>query len=129
MSPQDGDHNTIVCKQKRLPSSLLFGELWIYAKTLLAVFQNLLLSDLLLLFAQRSLVGSLEGTKSISQYFYFGDDIYLSKVTWNNTKKDTSQGLESCIQQELIGKDPDAGRDRGQEEKGTTEDEMAGWHH
>ena len=29
----------------------------------------------------------------------------------------------------LIVKDPDAGRDWGQEEKGTTEDEMAGWHH
>ena len=29
----------------------------------------------------------------------------------------------------LIWKDPDAGRDWGQEEKGTTEDEMAGWHH
>ena len=29
----------------------------------------------------------------------------------------------------LIGKHPDAGRDWGQEEKGTTEDEMAGWHH
>ena len=29
----------------------------------------------------------------------------------------------------LIGKDPDAGRDWGQEEKGTTENEMAGWHH
>ena len=29
----------------------------------------------------------------------------------------------------LIRKDPDAGRDCGQEEKGTTEDEMAGWHH
>ena len=28
----------------------------------------------------------------------------------------------------LIGKDPDARRDWGQEEKGTTEDEMAGWH-
>ena len=28
----------------------------------------------------------------------------------------------------LIGKDPDAGRDWGQEEKGMTEDEMAGWH-
>ena len=27
------------------------------------------------------------------------------------------------------GKDPDAGRDWGQEEKGMTEDEMAGWHH
>ena len=29
----------------------------------------------------------------------------------------------------LIGKDSDAGRGWGQEEKGTTEDEMAGWHH
>ena len=29
----------------------------------------------------------------------------------------------------LIGKDSDAGRDWGQEEKGTREDEMAGWHH
>ena len=29
----------------------------------------------------------------------------------------------------LIGKDPDAGKDWRQEEKGTTEDEMAGWHH
>ena len=32
--------------------------------------------------------------------------------------------VKSC----LIGKDSDAGRDWGQE-KGTTEDEMAGWHH
>ena len=29
----------------------------------------------------------------------------------------------------LIWKDPDAGEDWGQEEKGTTEDEMVGWHH
>ena len=29
----------------------------------------------------------------------------------------------------LIGKDSDAGRDWGQEEKGTTEYEMVGWHH
>ena len=29
----------------------------------------------------------------------------------------------------LIGKDPDAGKDWGQEEMGTTEDEMVGWHH
>ena len=28
-----------------------------------------------------------------------------------------------------VGEDSDAGRDWGQEEKGTTEDEMAGWHH
>ena len=33
--------------------------------------------------------------------------------------------VKSC----LIGKDPDAGRDWAQEEKGITEDEMAGWHH
>ena len=30
---------------------------------------------------------------------------------------------------QLIGKDPDAGKDCRQEEKGTTEEEMAGWHH
>ena len=29
----------------------------------------------------------------------------------------------------LIGKDPDAGKDRRQEKKGMTEDEMVGWHH
>ena len=29
----------------------------------------------------------------------------------------------------LLGKDPDAGKDWRQEEKGTTEDEMVGWHH
>ena len=30
---------------------------------------------------------------------------------------------------QLIGKDPDAGKDSKQEEKGMTEDEMVGWHH
>ena len=29
----------------------------------------------------------------------------------------------------LTGKDPDAGKDGGQEEKGVTKDEMVGWHH
>ena len=33
--------------------------------------------------------------------------------------------VKSC----LVGKDSDAGRDWGQEKKGTAEDEMAGWHH
>ena len=33
------------------------------------------------------------------------------------------------VKSRLIGKDPDAGRYWGQEEKGTTEDEMIGWHH
>ena len=30
---------------------------------------------------------------------------------------------------QLTGKDPDAGKDSGKEEKGMTEDEMVGWHH
>ena len=30
---------------------------------------------------------------------------------------------------QLTGKDPDAGKDRQQEEKGATEDEIVGWHH
>ena len=33
------------------------------------------------------------------------------------------------VKSRLIGKDPDAGKDWRQEEKGTTEDEMVGWHH
>ena len=33
------------------------------------------------------------------------------------------------MQRTLIGKDPDAGNDWRQDEKGTTEDEMVGWHH
>ena len=33
------------------------------------------------------------------------------------------------VKSQLIGKDPDAGKDWRQEEKGITEDEMAGWHH
>ena len=35
---------------------------------------------------------------------------------------------KELFNEDLIGKDSDAGRDWGQEEKGTTEDEMAGWH-
>ena len=33
------------------------------------------------------------------------------------------------VKSPLVGKDPDAGKDRRQEEKGTREDEMVGWHH
>ena len=33
------------------------------------------------------------------------------------------------VKNSLTGKYPDAGKDWGQEEKGTTEDEMVGWHH
>ena len=33
------------------------------------------------------------------------------------------------VKSQLIREDPDAGKDWRQEEKGTTEDEMVGWHH
>ena len=33
------------------------------------------------------------------------------------------------VKSRLIGKDPDVGKDLGQEEKGITEDEIVGWHH
>ena len=33
------------------------------------------------------------------------------------------------MKSQLTGKDPDAGKDSGQKEKGVTEDEMVGWHH
>jgi len=33
------------------------------------------------------------------------------------------------VKSQLTGKDPDAGKDWGQEEKGMTEDAMVGWHH
>ena len=47
----------------------------------------------------------------------------------NDAKAETLVPWPPHAKSWLIGKDPDAGRDWGQEEKGTTEDEMAGWHH
>ena len=37
--------------------------------------------------------------------------------------------LPSDGKSQLTGKDPDAGKDRRQEEKGATENEMVGWHY
>ena len=47
----------------------------------------------------------------------------------NDAKAETAVLWPPHVKSWLIGKDSDAGRDWGQEEKGTTEDEMAGWHH
>ena len=43
--------------------------------------------------------------------------------------EDELQYLGHLIQRTDIGKDRDAGKDWRQEEKGTTEDEIVGWHH
>ena len=47
----------------------------------------------------------------------------------NDAKAETPVLWPPYVKSWLIGKDSDAGRDWGQEEKGRTEDEMAGWHH
>ena len=47
----------------------------------------------------------------------------------NDVKADTPVLWPPHVKSWLIGKDSDAGRDWGQEEKGMPEDEMAGWHH
>ena len=47
----------------------------------------------------------------------------------NDAKAETPVLWPRHVKSWLIGKDSDAGRDWGQEGKGTTEDEMAGWHH
>ena len=48
----------------------------------------------------------------------------------NNAKAETPVLWPPHVKSWLIGKDPDAGRDWEQEEKGMTqEDEMTGWHH
>ena len=47
----------------------------------------------------------------------------------NDAKAETPVLWPPHVKSWLIGKDSDAGRDWGQEAKGLTEDEMAGWHH
>ena len=47
----------------------------------------------------------------------------------NDAKAETPVLWPPHVKSWLIGKDSDAGRDWEQEEKGPTEDEMAGWHH
>ena len=61
-------------------------------------------------------------------------EILLGDQSWvffgrNDAKAETPVLWPSHAKSWLIGQDPDAGRAWGQEEKVTTEDEMAGWHH
>ena len=79
------------------------------------------------LFAEKTLEGPLDckeiqpvHSKGDQSWVFFGrtDAEAETPVLWPRHAKSW-----------LIGKDSDAGRDCGQEEKGTTEDEMAGWHH
>ena len=68
------------------------------------------------------------GCKEIQPVHSEGDQpwVFFGK---NDAKAEAPVLWPSHVKSWLIGKDCDAGRDCGQEEKGTTEDEMAGWHH
>ena len=52
-------------------------------------------------------------------------DVFWNDWCWSETSILWPPDVRSWV----TGKDSDAGRDWGQEDKGTTEDEMAGWHH
>ena len=66
--------------------------------------------------------------KDIQPVHYKGDQpwVFFGR---NDAKAETPGLWPPHGKSWLIGKDSDAGTDWGQEEKGTTEDEMAGWHH
>ena len=73
--------------------------------------------------------------KLLYPYTYFVVGImskYCQQQQQNHSfykSKTTIKNNDCLFLQVFIGKDPDAERDWGQEQKGTTEDEMAGWHH
>ena len=60
--------------------------------------------------------------------------VYSTDQPWdffgrNDAKAETPVLWLPHVKSWLIGKNYDAGRDWGKEEKGLTEDDMAGWHH
>ena len=84
---------------------------------------------------ERILVSS-SGNNANSIIVVFPSSPHLNLTTsiWdffgrNDAKAETPVLWPPHAKSWLIGKDSDAGRDWGQEGKGTTEDEMAGWHH
>ena len=50
-------------------------------------------------------------------------------IGWTDVEAETPKLWPPDVKIWLIGKDPDGVKDWGQEEKGTTEDKMVGWHH
>ena len=76
---------------------------------------------------EKTLAGSLD-CKEIQRVHPKGDQSWVF-IGRTDAKAKTPILWPPHAKSWLTGKDPDAGRDWGQEEKGLTEDEMAGWHH
>ena len=83
-------------------------KLGLFAKDLLNLWENLLI------FYGNSYFSILELSESQGFYYYHHWEFQEYLIFINDY---------------LSGKDPDAGEDWGWEEKGTTEDEIVGWHH
>ena len=66
--------------------------------------------------------------KEIQPIHAKGDQSWVF-IGWTDAKAETPVLWPPDTKRWLTGKDHDAGKDWGQEEKGTTEDEMVGWHH
>ena len=66
--------------------------------------------------------------KEIQPVHSKGDQSWMF-IGRNDAKAETPVLWPPHVKSWLIGKDSDAGRHWGQQEKGMTEDEMAGWHH
>ena len=77
---------------------------------------------------------SLPTAEVMGSYYYSNQSILKGNQPWIFIGR-TDAEAEALIlwppdaKNWFTGKDPDAGKDWGQEEKGVTEDEMVGWHH
>ena len=72
-----------------------------------------------------------EGTlnyKKIKPVYSNGNQPWIF-IGWTDPEGEAPILWPPDVKSWLIGKDPDAGKDWKQDEKGVTEDEMAGWHH
>ena len=76
----------------------------------------------------RRLLESLLDCKEIQPVHPKGNESWIF-IGRTDAEVETSILWPPDVKNWLIGKDPDAGKDWRQEEKGMTEDEMVGWHH
>ena len=65
----------------------------------------------------------------IKLYFFYFEPLSCWAIELLNRWAIEPLSCWTITKSQCIGKHPDAGKDWKQEEKGTTEDEMAGWHH
>ena len=88
-------------------------------------FQIMQISDAIYWISQKSVLVNYEWIKPVHPK---GDQSWVF-IRRTDVEAETPILWPSDGKNWLIWKDPDAGKDWGQDEKGTTEDEMVGWHH